>query len=94
MAFTLGSLLEAILLCINAIAVLQDFSPSLQPNGKPVPRFLAKMGWAKNEQDSFTTDSTSVKSKMIHFTSAVRTLLRVPLIAINAVTIVYLILLG
>jgi hypothetical protein len=42
MGFSLGSLFEAALLLINAVAVLQDFSPSLQPEGKPVPRFLSR----------------------------------------------------
>lgn len=42
MGFSLGDLFFAGLLLVNAVAVLQDFSPSLHPNGAPVPRFLAK----------------------------------------------------
>jgi hypothetical protein len=41
MGFSLGDLFIAGLLVINALAVLQDFSPNLVPNGPPVPRFLA-----------------------------------------------------
>jgi hypothetical protein len=46
MAFTIGGLLEAVLLVVNAMAILQDYSPPL--TGKPPPedkkgvrRFLA-----------------------------------------------------
>jgi hypothetical protein len=42
MALSLGHLLEAVLLVINALAVLQDYSPSLVAGQPPVPRFLAQ----------------------------------------------------
>jgi hypothetical protein len=42
MAFSLGHLLEALLLIVNGLAVLQDFSPSLVAGQPPIPRFLAQ----------------------------------------------------
>ena len=42
MGFSLGSLLEAALLVVNALAVLQDYSPSIHPGRDPVPRFLVQ----------------------------------------------------
>ncbi len=40
MPLTLGTLLEAALLVLNAMAILQDTTPSTQPDAPPVPRFL------------------------------------------------------
>eukprot|EP00045_Choanoeca_perplexa_P009453 m.91253 g.91253 ORF g.91253 m.91253 type:complete len:88 (-) comp14903_c0_seq6:140-403(-) len=87
MPFSLGNLMEATLLMVNAIAILQDTSPSLKPGGPPVPRVLSKMGLT-------TADDTTVKGKIVTMMNAVRTLLRVPLIAINAIYVVYLLLVG
>eukprot|EP00035_Acanthoeca_spectabilis_P039847 m.65489 g.65489 ORF g.65489 m.65489 type:complete len:95 (-) comp9761_c0_seq2:64-348(-) len=94
MGFSLGALFEAGLLVINGIAVLQDFSPPLpeDPDGKPVPRFLALYGLAENKEEF--GESASVKSKLIHVINAVRTLMRMPLIFVNTAAIIYLFLLG
>eukprot|EP00050_Salpingoeca_kvevrii_P011070 m.12479 g.12479 ORF g.12479 m.12479 type:complete len:95 (+) comp3235_c0_seq2:21-305(+) len=94
MGFSLGYLLEATLLVVNGLAVLQDYSPNLQPDRPPVPRFLAKIGWtAEASNNSFGSDD-SIKNRLIHVINAVRTLLRVPLIAVNILTIVYLLFFG
>ncbi|EGD76869.1 hypothetical protein PTSG_08217 [Salpingoeca rosetta] len=86
--FMLGSLFEAALLLVNAVAILQDTTPSLHEGRPPVKRFLAKMGWTHAE------DETSVKGKIITMINAVRTLMRLPLIFVNLLVAVYLILAG
>jgi len=90
--FSLGGLFEVMLLCVNGMAVLQDFSPNLDPKKEPMPRFLHKMGLTE-EQHTFG-GATSVKGKLIQVTNAVRTLMRVPLIVINTLVVLYLIFLG
>lgn len=92
MAFTIGGLLEAVLLVVNAMAILQDYSPPL--TGKPPPedkkgvkRFLALRGWTE-------ADDTSVKGKLIQVINSIRTIARYPLILINGLYIVYLLLVG
>ncbi|KAI8150327.1 Yos1-like protein [Fennellomyces sp. T-0311] len=83
MALGLGQLFYAILLFINAIAVLSE------------ERFLARIGWSAQVDPGFGVDQTqSVKHKIVNLISAVRTLMRIPLIAINIVVIVYELLLG
>ncbi|XP_065836950.1 immediate early response 3-interacting protein 1-like [Oscarella lobularis] len=83
MAFTLGALYEAFLLFINAVAILNE------------QRFLSKIGWGTNEANNpgFGQEK-GVKHQIINLISSVRTLLRVPLIALNAVTLAYLLVLG
>lgn len=93
--FGLGKLFYTIVLAVNGIAVLSE------------DRFLNRIGWgltaagqttASQYQQQFnagiTLDNASVKTRLINLISAVRTLLRVPLIAINLLLIVYLLLLG
>eukprot|EP00052_Salpingoeca_macrocollata_P005823 m.49753 g.49753 ORF g.49753 m.49753 type:complete len:93 (+) comp15076_c0_seq2:28-306(+) len=91
--FSLGSLLEATLLVVNALAVLQETTPSIHPGQPPKPRFLANLGWTL-EKTAFGTEQTSVKAKFVQLTNAVRTILRVPLIAVNILSIAYLLLFG
>ncbi|XP_065195116.1 immediate early response 3-interacting protein 1-like [Sycon ciliatum] len=80
MALTLGSLLQAILLMVNAIAILHE------------QRFLAKVGWGSDAAQTF--GEPTVKSKIITLINSVRTLLRVPLIGVNVVVIAYELVLG
>eukprot|EP01147_Barroeca_monosierra_P009040 gene9040-10340_t len=68
--FSLGALLEAALLFVNAVAILQDTTPSLHQGRPPVKRFLARMGWTHVDDDA------TVKGKIITMVNAVRTLLR------------------
>ncbi|CAO3609189.1 unnamed protein product [Cunninghamella blakesleeana] len=84
MALGLGQLFYALLFFINGIAVLSE------------DRFLARIGWsAQMEQNGFGGDQTqSFKYKIITLISAVRTLMRIPLIAINIVVILYELVLG
>eukprot|EP00039_Didymoeca_costata_P020464 m.341338 g.341338 ORF g.341338 m.341338 type:complete len:93 (-) comp20020_c0_seq1:88-366(-) len=92
MGFSIGTLMEACLLFVNGLAVLQDYSPSLKPGAPPVPRFLANIGWTADE--SGYGKDTSIKGKLITFVNAIRTVTRVPLIGVNILTILYLIFLG
>ncbi|PTU18432.1 hypothetical protein P175DRAFT_0486021 [Aspergillus ochraceoroseus IBT 24754] len=83
--FGLGKLLYVIILITNSIAVLSD------------DRFLARIGWGRVQSEpafGTTYDSTSVKAKTINLISSVRTVMRVPLIAINIIIIVYELILG
>ncbi|KAK9468175.1 Yos1-like protein [Lipomyces arxii] len=82
--FGLGKLLYVILLLINSIAVLSE------------DRFLARIGWSSVQIDSGfgMSESASVKNKMINLISAVRTLMRIPLIGLNSIVIIYELILG
>ncbi|KAK9456419.1 Yos1-like protein [Dipodascopsis uninucleata] len=82
--FGIGRLFYVILLLINSIAILSE------------DRFLARIGWSSAQVDSGfgMGDSQSMKNKMINLISAVRTLMRIPLIGINTVVIVYELLFG
>ncbi|XP_014669908.1 PREDICTED: immediate early response 3-interacting protein 1-like [Priapulus caudatus] len=81
MAFTLYSLFEAALLCINAVAVLNE------------ERFLSKIGWGADQNRGFG-EEVGVKSQIIDLIRSVRTLMRIPLIFFNALTISLLLVLG
>ncbi|KAK9450821.1 Yos1-like protein [Limtongia smithiae] len=82
--FGLGRLFYVILLLINSIAVLSE------------DRFLARIGWSTAQMDTGfgIADSASVKNRMINLISAVRTLMRFPLIGINTLVIIYELILG
>ncbi|PWZ00381.1 Yos1-like protein [Testicularia cyperi] len=95
MAFGLGTAFYLILFITNALAVLSE------------DRFLARVGWSSNtmlqqqqfdqgfsSSSSFQSQDSSIKARLINLISAVRTLMRIPLVAINIVVIIYLILLG
>ncbi|XP_064620875.1 immediate early response 3-interacting protein 1-like [Lineus longissimus] len=80
MAFGLYSLLEATLLCLNAICVLHE------------ERFLAKIGMG-SDQRGFG-EEPGVKTQVLHLVRSIRTVMRIPLIGINVVTIIIKLLLG
>ncbi|KAI9018963.1 Yos1-like protein [Hyaloraphidium curvatum] len=88
MVFSLGQLLYATVLFVNAIAILHE------------ERFLARIGWSTSQafqqQDRFGNDGggPSIKARLVALISAVRTLLRFPLIALNILIIVYELILG
>ncbi|KAG2141694.1 Yos1-like protein [Suillus bovinus] len=84
---TLGTILYVSLLLINAMAVLSE------------DRFLAKIGWSSvqnpNAGYGYTQQQDAgVKVRLINLISAVRTLMRIPLIGLNLVIIVYELILG
>jgi len=86
--FYLGQIFYILLLLINSLAVLSE------------DRFLAKIGWAARgstgvpaygAQDPY---GESAHVKLINLIAAIRTLLRIPLIAVNSVVIIYELILG
>ncbi|EJU06581.1 Yos1-like protein [Dacryopinax primogenitus] len=94
MAFSLGTILYVTLLLVNAIAVLNE------------ERFLARIGLSTQTSNPSTYNPSfdqsygggpsgpSVRDQLVNLIGAVRTLLRLPLIAANVVVIVYELLLG
>ncbi|KAF9131263.1 hypothetical protein BGW39_002046 [Mortierella sp. 14UC] len=80
MAIGIFGLLEVMLIFINAIAILNE------------DRFLAKIGWGRQVADPYGQES--VKARLVNLISAVRTLMRIPLIGLNVVAILYLVILG
>lgn len=82
MAFTLYSLMQAALLCVNAIAVLHE------------ERFLKNIGWGTDQGIGGFGEEPGIKSQLMNLIRSVRTVMRVPLIIVNSVTIVLLLLFG
>ncbi|KAI1933174.1 hypothetical protein LOZ58_004469 [Ophidiomyces ophidiicola] len=83
--FMFGKLVYSIILIINAIAILSE------------DRFLARIGWGRTQSDpGFGTvnDDSSIKAKSVNLIASVRTVMRIPLIAINTVVILYELILG
>ncbi|KAF8631949.1 hypothetical protein AX15_002111 [Amanita polypyramis BW_CC] len=94
----LGTILKVALLLINSIAVLNE------------ERFLARIGWLSTSHQPRDANSVyqaydqsgygvvqqdvGIKARLIDLISAVRTLMRIPLIIINIIVIVYELLLG
>ncbi len=88
MAFTLGALLEATLLVVNAICVLHE------------RRFLAKFGWASdnnaggNRGFGDQAPSSGIKNQILNIIHSTRTVMRYPLIPINVLVILKKLILG
>ncbi|KAF9918634.1 hypothetical protein BX616_007217 [Lobosporangium transversale] len=80
MALGIFGLLEIMLLFVNAVAILNE------------ERFLARIGWARQAVDPYAQES--VKARLVNLISAVRTLMRIPLIGLNIIAILYLVILG
>ncbi|KAJ2746962.1 hypothetical protein GGI20_000949 [Coemansia sp. BCRC 34301] len=89
--FGFGTLLYVALLLLNAVAILNEerFLARILSTGE----LTAVVGWARNSAELYG-DTESVKAKLINLISAVRTLMRIPLIAANVVVIVYALVLG
>ncbi|KAL4075869.1 Yos1-like protein [Scleroderma citrinum] len=95
---TIGTIIYVALLLINAMAVLSE------------ERFLARIGWSSVQSHNPNTgyqqpfdpngygygqqQDVGVKVRIINLISAVRTLMRIPLIGLNLVVIVYELILG
>ncbi|NWR37556.1 immediate early response 3-interacting protein 1 [Myiozetetes cayanensis] len=82
MAFTLYSLLQASLLIVNAVAVLHE------------ERFLRHVGWGTDQGIGGFGEEPGIKAQLMNLIRSVRTVMRVPLIALNSITIVLLLLFG
>ncbi|CAH1763369.1 8233_t:CDS:2 [Entrophospora sp. SA101] len=57
-------------------------------------RFLARIGMGGQPEPGFGGEGPSLKTNLINLISAVRTLMRIPLIAVNIFVIAYELLLG
>ncbi|TEB30260.1 Yos1-like protein [Coprinellus micaceus] len=91
MIFMFGTIFQVSLLLINAIAILNE------------ERFLARIGWISAsrlaqtnpgfqqpyDQSGYAGQDVGIKARMIDLISAVRTLMRIPLIVINTLVILY-----
>jgi len=84
----LWELFYIFLLLINAVAILNE------------ERFLARIGWSSSQAAQQTyngyeqTAEEDIKSRLVYLITAIRTLLRIPLIAINIIVIGYELVLG
>jgi len=81
MAFTLYCLLEASLLFINAIAVLDE------------KRFLSKL-WGSSQQLQGFEEGPGIKTRFISLVRSVHMVMRIPLIFLNSFCIVLKLVLG
>ncbi|CAO1304526.1 unnamed protein product [Diamesa hyperborea] len=82
--FTLWSLVEATLLCLNAVCILHE------------ERFLAKFGWgvAANQNQGGFGEPPSAKSQALNLIRSIRTVAKIPLIFFNVIAIIFKLLLG
>ncbi|EEQ40394.1 hypothetical protein EJF18_50305 [Clavispora lusitaniae] len=91
--FGLGKLLYVIVLSVNGVAVLSE------------DRFLNRIGWGSSTTSASAnqfqaqygmqaSNDASIKARLITLISAIRTLLRLPLIFINVLIILYELILG
>uniref|UniRef100_G3PJ45 Immediate early response 3-interacting protein 1 n=1 Tax=Gasterosteus aculeatus aculeatus TaxID=481459 RepID=G3PJ45_GASAC len=64
MAFTLYSLIQAAILCVNAVAVLHE------------ERFLSKIGWGVDQSVGGFGDEPGVKVQLMNLVRSVRTVMR------------------
>jgi len=88
----LGTVIYVTILLVNAMAVLSE------------DRFLARIGWSASQPqnanagyqqyDQQAYGDVGIKAKLIDLISAVRTLMRIPLIGFNIIIIVYELILG
>ncbi|CAK9812662.1 Immediate early response 3-interacting protein 1 [Anthophora quadrimaculata] len=82
MAFTLWSLFEATILCLNAICVLNE------------NRFLAKVGWASWQNVQGFGEPPTMKLQLLNLVRSIRTVARIPLIFINVLMIIIKLVVG
>ncbi|KAF9821212.1 hypothetical protein IEO21_00820 [Rhodonia placenta] len=99
MALTLGTILYVAILLINAMAVLSEdrFLARIGWSSAPVPTVAAGFqayGTAYDQPGYPGAQDVSVKARLINLISAVRTLMRIPLIGLNLVVIGYELILG
>uniref|UniRef100_A0A1L8DD25 Immediate early response 3-interacting protein 1 n=1 Tax=Nyssomyia neivai TaxID=330878 RepID=A0A1L8DD25_9DIPT len=80
--FTLWNLIEASLLCLNAVCILHE------------ERFLARIGWGANANVQGFGEPPTVKTQVLNLIRSIRTVVKYPLIFINIVTIFFKLILG
>ncbi|RWS16432.1 immediate early response 3-interacting protein 1-like protein [Dinothrombium tinctorium] len=83
MVLSIYNLYKATLLVINAIAILHE------------ERFLAKFGWARNQMSAaqfsygYQASQPGFKENLLNLIHSIRTVMRVPLILLNIITILF-----
>ncbi|XP_060052908.1 immediate early response 3-interacting protein 1-like [Erinaceus europaeus] len=82
MTFTLYSLLQASLLCLNATALLHE------------ERYLKNIGWGTDQGIGGFGEKPGIKSQLMNLIRSVRTVVRMPLIIVKSIAIVLLLLFG
>ncbi|NXN96212.1 IR3IP protein, partial [Rhinopomastus cyanomelas] len=82
MALTLYSLLQAAILFLNAVSVLHE------------ERFLRHVGWGNDQGIGGFGEEPGIKAQLTNLIRSIRTVMRVPLIAVNSITIILLLLFG
>ncbi|GAB0088555.1 Immediate early response 3-interacting protein 1 [Sergentomyia squamirostris] len=80
--FTLWNLVEASLLCLNAVCILHE------------ERFLSKIGWGANANVQGFGEPPTVKTQVLNLIRSIRTVVKYPLIFINIIAIVFKLILG
>ncbi|XP_055690607.1 immediate early response 3-interacting protein 1 [Lutzomyia longipalpis] len=80
--FTLWNLIEASLLCLNAVCILHE------------ERFLAKIGWGANANVQGFGEPPTVKTQLLNLIRSIRTVVKYPLIFINILAILFKLILG
>ncbi|XP_011494273.1 PREDICTED: immediate early response 3-interacting protein 1 [Ceratosolen solmsi marchali] len=75
MGFSLWNLFEATILVLNAACILHE------------ERFLMKYGWGANQNIQGFGEPPTVKSQILNLLRSIRTVVRIPLIFFNIVTI-------
>ncbi|KAI1795115.1 Yos1-like protein [Ganoderma leucocontextum] len=96
----LGRLLYVFLLMTNALAVLSEdrFLARIgwgTPQAQPVNQGFGQSYPPQYDQQGYPAgQDVGVKGRLINLISAVRTLMRIPLIGLNLVVIIYELLLG
>ncbi|XP_037387320.1 immediate early response 3-interacting protein 1-like [Pygocentrus nattereri] len=78
----LFGLIQAAVLFSNAMAVLHE------------ERFLAQIGWGVDQSIGGFGEDPGIKAQLVNLVRSVRTVMRVPLIAVNSVCVVLLLLFG
>ncbi|XP_045593258.1 immediate early response 3-interacting protein 1 [Procambarus clarkii] len=82
MAFGIYSLLEAIVLCVNAVCILNE------------ERFLSKLpGWGGSHVHGFG-EEPGVKTQIFHFIRSIKTVMKYPLIPVNIAIIIFKLIFG
>ncbi|XP_060524670.1 immediate early response 3-interacting protein 1 [Cylas formicarius] len=83
MVFTLWNLVEASILCLNAVCILNE------------ERFLNKVGWGTSSSNVHGFgESATTRSQIFNLLHSIRTVVRVPLIFLNMLAIVLKLILG
>ncbi|EEB09789.1 hypothetical protein SJAG_05013 [Schizosaccharomyces japonicus yFS275] len=80
--FNIRTPLFVCLLLLNAVAILSE------------DRFLGRLGLSHRSDFGFGESKDTVKSRVLNLIRAIRTVMTFPLIGINAIVIVYKLILG